>query len=65
MTFSFMGSSLPFISEELLLYIIPLSNRISWPSTLRPLFSTRRSFAGVPGRDDANPDDVAVAVDIR
>lgn len=27
--------------------------------------STRRSFAGVPGLDDANPDEVAVAVDIR
>ncbi len=27
--------------------------------------STRSSFAGVVGRDDATPDDVAVAMDTR
>jgi len=50
--------------SALALNIMVESNIMSLPSTRKPLFSTRRSLAGVPGREDANPDDVAVAVEI-
>ena len=38
---------------------------MSLPSTRNPAFSTLRSLEGVPGREDANPDEVAVAVEIN
>lgn len=47
------------------LNIMDGSSIISLPSTRNPPFSTRKSFEGVPGREDANPDEVAVAVEIN
>lgn len=49
----------------LALNIIDGSSIMSLPSTRNPAFSTLRSLEGVPGREDANPDEVAVAVEIN